>query len=116
MSLSDFEESIPLLEASEDSHSEHYFRPPFTDRQRHLPSQLSASPAVLKKLLSFVLVLILSAAISIAFIPQLAQRKFDADLDRQCAMHTSEYCELNYVQCSPELLSYPMMPPPREKD
>ena len=52
----------------------------------------------------------------VAFVPQLAPGRFDADLDRQCAMRTSQYCELNSIQGSPELPSYPIRPTLGEMD
>jgi hypothetical protein len=110
MSINRFEESIPLSLANEDSDSDHYSEPSLTGRRRCLPGQPPASPSVFKSSLSIVLSFIFGAAMSTALIAQITQRKVDSDLDRQCAMRMSHYCELSIIKSSPFFLSYPVLP------
>jgi hypothetical protein len=107
MSTNGFEESIPLSWANEDSDSDRYSEPSLTDRRRCLPAQPPASPSVFRSSLSIVPSFIVGAAMSTAFIAQITQRKVDSDLDRQCAMRMSHYCELSIIKSSPFSFSYP---------
>ena len=88
------EEDIPLSWTNEDTDTGDHYEHRFTYRQAHLPYQPSVTPKLSKTLFPSVLSFILGAMISALSILQLTQRDLKVNLDRKCALHTSQYCEL----------------------
>lgn len=103
-SSNEFEESIPFSNTNEDLESELYLETSETDgsspRSIHPPHK----PSGYKRFLLFVLSFIAGAVMSITFNSRPTPSKMKANLDHECATHTSEYCEYFDTPMSPDFI------------
>ncbi|KAK4171324.1 hypothetical protein QBC36DRAFT_199588 [Triangularia setosa] len=89
------EDKISFAGTSEDSDSDHGLELLPKIRQRRSPGQ-TLLPSIFIKSLFFLLGLILGITIA-TIVSQQIQQGIEMDLDRQCAMRTSQYCKSTFM-------------------